>query len=49
MHEGSGISPDLKILEDLAGPNENEARTLREGLNLCPGAEGRMCVRVETV
>ena len=30
MHEGSGISPDLKILEDLAGPNENEARTLRE-------------------
>lgn len=39
MHEGSGISTDLKILEDLAGLNEDEARTPREGLNLCPGAE----------
>lgn len=41
MHERRGISIDLKIV-DLAGLNEDGARTLREGLNLCPGAEDRM-------
>lgn len=42
MHDGRGISANLKILEDLAGLNKDEARILREGLNLRPGAEGRM-------
>lgn len=41
MHERRGISIDLKIV-DLAGLNEDGARTLRERLNLCPGAEDRM-------